>query len=377
MGSVWVGDNEYYTYDDIDKTGAKYRIIIGERSNGKTYGFKQKALLNFVEHGKQFAYLRRFEEEVLPKRLGAYWSDLTDWALPILREHYPYESFLILPKAGKWTLYGYGDNIKKKEAIGDLGYYFSLNQTIYDKSTAYPDINLICFEEFITDKRELTDEFTTFINFISTIKRKRTDVTVYMLANTINRNSQILEAMHINVRDLAQGEIKKYTYYGDDGVENTVAIEYCRHYAQTGASESYFVFGHQQEDMIVKGTWQTKAYPQFSPDEFYSMSPQFGVILNTDSIKLYVYVTQDKKGDLKGYVSENRLSSRIDYFTFNNKTTNPQFSSFNFSSNLPGALKLQQVLYTMFVNGAIKYESNLVGCDFEHIMTDYLLKRNI
>ena len=40
--------NGYYSYDDIDATEAQYRMVIGERSNGKTYG----ALLKIVEIGR-------------------------------------------------------------------------------------------------------------------------------------------------------------------------------------------------------------------------------------------------------------------------------------------------------------------------------------
>ena len=237
--------NEYYSYDAIDATGANYRIVIGERSNGKTYGFKKKAFDNWLYNGKQFAYLRRFAEEILLKRVGNYWNDIMPYITEQLTPLYPeYSGFTITSRTGEWTVCGISKS-GNKTVLGTIGYYFALNQTQYDKSVSYPDVNLICFEEFLTNKLELRDEMTQFQNFISTIKRKRTDMTVYLLGNTVNRNSQILTGMNINVRDLTQGQIHKYSYIGEENITNTVAIEWCRHYEQEEDSEAFFIFNNQ------------------------------------------------------------------------------------------------------------------------------------
>lgn len=368
MGSVWVGENEYYSYEDLDKTNANYRVVIGERSNGKTYGFKQKALLNFLNFGKEFAYVRRHVEEIQPKRTNRYWDDIWEWAAPLLREKYGYKFYTIIAKKNMFTLYGYEDDIKKKEEIGVLGHYFALNQGVYDKSTSYPNVNLICYEEFLTDQRELPDEFTLFLNLISTIKRKREDVTIYLLGNTVSRNSVILESMNINVRDLIQGDIKVYTYYTEGGATNTVAIEYCRNYAQSDKSEAYFSFGHQQENMITKGAWQTRAYPLFKLDDFYTKRPTFGIILQTSKIKLYIYIVENKN-NLTAYVSDKRLATRIDYYTLNNQPTNLHFNTFNINSPIDGAMRLKRLMFGIYMNDNVLYESNVIGSDFERIIS--------
>ena len=49
-------DNFFYSYDRLDATGAYYRMVFGERSNGKTYGALMKVLTNYVDNGKQGAY---------------------------------------------------------------------------------------------------------------------------------------------------------------------------------------------------------------------------------------------------------------------------------------------------------------------------------
>lgn len=360
--------DEYYSYKDIDATGANYRVIIGERSNGKTYGFKKKVFDHWCETGKQFAYLRRTAEEIMSSRVGNYWNDLTDYINQELSKRFDYDFFMVQAYRGEFRVCGLRETNQKKEVIGTIGYYFALGQANYDKSNSYPDVDTICFEEFLTDGYELRDEFTKFVNFISTIKRKRTDMTVYMLGNTVNRNSQILEAMNINVRDLVQGSIKRYTYFGEGDITNTVAVEYCRNYAQSDESAGYFTFDNQREDMIVKGGWQVGAYPQFNLEEFFdNETPELGIVINTEQYRLYCYGCEHKDG-FWFFVSPTRLAKRLEYFTLTNGSTNPNFRHFSYKGNNKVSIKLIKTLYNCQGNGHILFLDNLTGNDFDHAM---------
>ena len=60
----------YWNPKDIDETNAVYRVVIGKRSNGKSYGTIRKAIDAFLEEGLPSAYLRRYEEEIRPKNIG-------------------------------------------------------------------------------------------------------------------------------------------------------------------------------------------------------------------------------------------------------------------------------------------------------------------
>ena len=54
---------KYYSTKRIDSTGAQYRLVFGERSNGKTYAALFRALENYAKDGKStFAYIRRWDE---------------------------------------------------------------------------------------------------------------------------------------------------------------------------------------------------------------------------------------------------------------------------------------------------------------------------
>ena len=62
--------SKYYSSKKIRKLGAIYNIIIGQRSNGKTYDWKDNALKDYNDKKARCAYIRRFDTEIAPKNLA-------------------------------------------------------------------------------------------------------------------------------------------------------------------------------------------------------------------------------------------------------------------------------------------------------------------
>ena len=61
--------NQFYSLARINKLQAAYNLIIGERSNGKTYACLSLAITNYVRSHKQAAYIRRWKEDFRGKRV--------------------------------------------------------------------------------------------------------------------------------------------------------------------------------------------------------------------------------------------------------------------------------------------------------------------
>ena len=61
---------KFYNLKPILKRNATYNVIIGERSNGKTFACLVYALKKYFETGEQFAYVRRWSTDVKPMRLN-------------------------------------------------------------------------------------------------------------------------------------------------------------------------------------------------------------------------------------------------------------------------------------------------------------------
>ena len=61
---------KYYDLTKILKTNADYMIIIGERSNGKTYATLKYGLEEYFKNGSTMGYIRRWEEDFRSGKIG-------------------------------------------------------------------------------------------------------------------------------------------------------------------------------------------------------------------------------------------------------------------------------------------------------------------
>lgn len=61
-------EEEFYTLDHIKEYKCQYNLIFGKRSNGKTYSVLREGLKNYLKHGKQMGYIRRYREDFVGKR---------------------------------------------------------------------------------------------------------------------------------------------------------------------------------------------------------------------------------------------------------------------------------------------------------------------
>ena len=156
----------YYNYDRICSYNACFNFILTNRGYGKSYGAKKRAITRFKKYGEQFVYVRRYKTEL--KKVGKFFDDI--------KHEFPNDEFKVI---------GYTFYMNKKV----IGYAIPLSTSIIEKSTPYPLVTSIIFEEFIIDKgnlRYLNNEVDIFLELFSTIARKRNNVKAYFLANNIS-----------------------------------------------------------------------------------------------------------------------------------------------------------------------------------------------
>lgn len=256
---------EYYSPEAIDKLQAHYNFIFGKRSNGKTYSILKKIIYNYVRTGKQGAYLRRYREDFKGKRGETLFNALiSDGVISELTD-------------GKWTTVKYYSDrwylaIPDEETgrlIADsepFCYAFSLASMEHDKSTSYPNITIIFFDEVITRHGYLPNEFVIFMNCLSTIIRQRDDVTIYMCSNTVNKYCPYFAEMGLkHVIDMEPGTIDLYQY-GESKLK--VAVERTKDHNIGGRKSAvYFAFDNPNLQMITGGAWELDLYPHI-PREY-------------------------------------------------------------------------------------------------------------
>lgn len=249
---------KYYSLNKINKKNATYNVIFGERSNGKTYATLKQALENYFSDGSQFAYIRRWSVDVQPKRMNNLFNAIIEDGY--LEKLSGGKFTAIFYRTGRFYLCTYNDKgkpIYNEEDI--IGYAFSLSENEHNKANSYPRVTNIIFDEFLTNKIYLPDEFILFMNTVSTIVRQRTNVKIYMLGNTVNKFCPYFKEMGLtNILSMKQGSIDIYTY-GDSKLQ--VAVEYADSKKKFKKNNFYFAFNNPKLKMITGGAWELNIYP--------------------------------------------------------------------------------------------------------------------
>lgn len=249
---------KFYSLTPILEKNADYNVIFGERSNGKTYAVLEYGLKRYLQTGEQMAYIRRWREDLRGKRADSLFANHVNNGLIEKLTCGKFNEVFYM--SGKWWLSSYNPETKKR--IPDdkpFCFGFCLSEQEHDKSSSFPGVTTIVFDEFLTRRYYLPDEFMLFMNVLSTIIRQRDNVKVFMLGNTVNKYCPYFAEMGLKqVGVMEQGTIDIYRF-GEHGA--TVAVEYTASVVKHKASNKYFCFDNQNLEMITGGKWELAVYP--------------------------------------------------------------------------------------------------------------------
>lgn len=272
---------EFYSLKNILKTNAHYYIIISGRSDGKTFSVQEYGIDRYVKYNEQMAIIRRYSEDYKGKRGHETFSGILG-----------VEGKISKMTKGKWDTIKYYSSAwylaKKDEKLDKLitdekpfCYGFALTQMEHDKSTSYPKVTTILFDEFMTRDAYLPNEWVLFQNTLSTIIRLRNDVKIFMCGNTVNKYSPYFAEMGINNIDkIEQGTISIYKYGNTD---LTVALEYPKSVSKKlKKSNVYFAFDNPKLEMIQNGAWEISIYPHL-PYKYYQNDIKFTYFIEFDN----------------------------------------------------------------------------------------------
>ena len=147
-------------------------FILGERGVGKSFSMTKFVIDDFLRHGHEFVYLRRYKTELdtsVPKFFDA-----------IRNENVYGEDFELKVKKSS----------KMSELVVDgrtAGYAVALSTANILKSTSFAKVKNIVFDEFIIDRgayHYLPNEVEKMLDIIETIARLR-NVRVFFLGNSL------------------------------------------------------------------------------------------------------------------------------------------------------------------------------------------------
>lgn len=162
--SIYYDGNRTLTHNCL------FNFIVGERGCGKTYWFKRWAIRDFLENDWQFAYVRRYKDE-LKESNKTFFDDIA--------AEFPEHRFNV--KGNKYYIDG---------KLAGHGMILSTAKKL--KSVSFPLINKMCYDEFLIEKSNLVylqDEVGSFLNLYETVARPGSDhcdVICFFLANAIS-----------------------------------------------------------------------------------------------------------------------------------------------------------------------------------------------
>ena len=251
---------KYYSLNNILKRNAVYNLVIGERSNGKTYASLVYAIDQYFNgNGGELAIVRRWQEDIRGARASAIFNAVVENGEVKRLSKGEYTG--IYYNARKFYFCNYTEDGKPiyNTETDIFAHAFALSDMEHNKSISFPKIKTVVFDEFLTRGAYLPDEFVLFMNTISTIVRERNDVKIFMLGNTVNKYCPYFAEMGLkHIANMKQGTIDIYTY-GDSRL--TVAVEYCSPLNASKDSDMYFAFDNPRLEMITTGAWELDIYP--------------------------------------------------------------------------------------------------------------------
>lgn len=362
-------NKKYWNIKPILEKKARYNMIFGERSNGKSYGVLEEGLRRYFQDGSEIAIIRRWDTDFKGKNGQQMFENLmhNGNGENMVEKLSNGEFTNIVYYSSRWYLAKW-DSEKKNRLIRSeepFAYAFALTNSEHDKSTSYPRIRTVLFDEFMSRFGYLPDEFILFMNVLSTIIRDRNDVTIFMCGNTINKYCPYFDEMGLkHVKNMKQGDIELYTYGNSD---LKVAVEFSDSPNKNKASNVYFAFDNPKLSMITGegNVWEIAIYPhspcKWIPKEIlFTYFIQFdGTLLQCEIIAhedlIFTYVHQ-KTSELKD--TKNDLIYTPDY--------NPRP---NYRRNvLKPTLPLEQKIANFYRTDKIFYQDNEIG----EVMRNYL-----
>lgn len=348
----------YYSLNDILKIGAQYNRILGQRSNGKTYAVLKYMLQQYADTGKAGAYIRRFDEEITPTTLDRLFQ-------PLIAND---EIEKIFKNKGDWTGIKYYrrkfylTKLDDKEKVivceTPIRYTFALNLEQEYKGTRYPDITTIFFDEFITRKYYLTDEFILFENIISTIKGTRQDVKIFRCANTINKYCIYFKEMGLrHAPDIEEGKIEVYSY-GESTLKVAVQrAENVRKIHSKKDIDPFFAFDNPKLKMITSGEWELDLYPH-APFHWLPKEIQFTYFIIFDEKTYQCEIIHHEKEWITYIHEKTTPIKKFNDIVFQNITdTNP----YHFPNILRPVNPTCKAIAWFYATKKVFYQDNEVG----------------
>lgn len=343
---------QYYDISNILKTNASFMMLLGQRSNGKSFQVKKTVLEAAYHHDKLFVYLRRWERDIKQDYVTEYFSDMP------IKEITNGVYTGVLAYQGYIYFYNLDDDNKIVKGK-TIGRYLALNLNERYKSQVFKGYDYIVFEEFVTDRLYLDNEPRTLMQITSTIFRDRKGI-VFLVGNTLSRVSPYFHEWDLrHVLSQKIGTIEIYHYHvGDDTID--LAVEYCANSNKTNT-----MFFGQAAKQIISGEWDTEDLPHLPGDQ-KDYECVYKVLVKYQSFNFMMNLLIDDEGSKIVFIYPHTGKTKVDRIIQDEFSINPLINN-----RLDPRHKPEAHMLDCFRFNKVCYSDNLTGTDFGHVIEHF------
>lgn len=350
-------NNKYYDIKPLLELNAEYNIIFGERSNGKTYSVLKLILERWLkDHNDKGVYMRRYDDEIDPAKLKTLFSPFDEILEKMSKKKF--NRIIYRSKAFHIGKYDWENEewVTKPETFC---YCSSINTYENNKGADRGHIKVILFDEVITRRPYLTNEFICFQNALSTYMRDRGDCQVFLVGNSVSFYCPYFREFNIeNVKDMNPGDLNCYTF--ENGVK--IAVNYTESVGTQKASAKFFNFSEKAK-MITTGKWEIPNYPHFPKSINFrkDVKMRFYIIFNEE--QLCCCITHSPEGYFL-YVHQQTKDIDPEEFIYSTEFDNNVRHCRSFRQ---GTLPIHKTILQFINSGKIFFADNTAG----EIFTQY------
>ena len=179
--------NKYYDISKLLSYNKILNFVIGQRGGGKTFCAKKWCINDFLKKGHEFIWVRRYKTEIKNLKQN-FFNDIISANL------FPTVEFAIK-----------GDKIYINHKLAGQLVALSSFQNI--KSSSFPNVTKIIFDEFIPENGRYLDkveEPEAFTNLMDTIIRDRDNCRAVLIANNIQCTNKYFDYFQVRGNQLQQ-----------------------------------------------------------------------------------------------------------------------------------------------------------------------------
>ena len=342
--------------ETLKKLNGDYCIILGERSNGKSYAVKGLCIADAYKNNNKFIYLRRWILDCKDSYCVNYFADVPVSAIT----DGEYTCIDVWQK--KIYLSNVDEKTNKIKHGKLIGYCHALSESTRYKSQAFPDVTNIIYEEFIAeDARYIHNEPDRLEHYVSTIFRLEKHK-IYLVGNTISRICPYFRDWELleYIKKQKQGSIVDYT---TDKTTITVYLTDSLNY------NSGMFFGNIAKS-ITAGEYITQKQPHLEK-RIREYNDLYQLVVKHNEFSFLCHLLQDKSesNNIIWYI-EPKTTPIKDKTRVVSTEFNP---SIYYSRNFKGRTENERQIFTMLRDlDKVCFSDNLTGTEFKQIIKEFI-----